>query len=279
MRHIDPTIDYIATHLANTSEGTVLSDRTAGQLWGLWIPQFDGVEITTPATERGSRYTTSVQNKLVTAHRRALAPEDITEHNGLPITTIERTWIDLAGHLDIYDLIAAGDSALRSGASQPELAARVAALQRSRGAVRARAAVGLLDPRSRSRPESRIRGAIILGGLPEPSVNEPIYDRFGGWLAEPDLHYKEARVAIEYNGEDHAKVTRMRKDSVRTLDMQREDWEIRIYTAPHAYVRLDEVVSDVYELLRKRAPQLLVATRLSRRVTHLEDGRRRKRRL
>ena len=65
------------------------------------------------------------------------------------------------------------------------------------------------------------------------------YVRFGGWLAEPDLHYAQARLALEYNGAEHASLARMRKDSVRLLDLQRAGWEVRTYTAVHAFSRLD----------------------------------------
>lgn len=275
----EPAIDELAAHLASMPDDTVFSYRTAAQIWGLWIPSFAGIEVTTPATARGSRYTTSVQRLSVIAHRRLLPPGAVSEHKGLPVTSREQTWVDLASALDVYDLIAAGDRALQVGADHEQLIERVAALRRTRGAVRARQAVHHLNRRSRSRPESRIRGGIVLAGLPEPRVNEAIFDRFGQWLAEPDLHYLEARLALEYNGADHAKLPRMRKDSVRMLDVQRADWEVRTYTAPHAYGRLHEVVTDVYDLLRTRAPELLTGAQLARRVTYLGDQRRRNRRL
>jgi hypothetical protein len=63
------------------------------------------------------------------------------------------------------------------------------------------------------------------------------------------------------------------------LDQQRIDWAIRTYTAPHAYRRLYEVVDDVTVLLSRRAPQLLTARYLARRVTVTDDQRRRIRRL
>ena len=46
-----------------------------------------------------------------------------------------------------------------------------------------------------------------------------IYSDVGEWLAEPDLSYDEARLALEYNGADHAKVERMRRDITRELDV------------------------------------------------------------
>lgn len=247
--------------LDSMPDGTVLSHRSAAALWDLWIPPFSDVEVTTPARSRGSRYTTSVQRAAVVAHRRVLAPEDVTVLHGLPVTGLTRTWLDLSALLDVHDLVAAGDRALQVGANQADLAERAARQRRLRGTTRCRAAAPLLHPGSRSRPESRIRAALLLAGLPMPEVNQPIYDEHGQWLAEPDLHYKAARLAIEFNGSDHAALDRMRKDATRTLDMLRADWLVRVYTAVDAFQRLDGVVADTREILARRAPELLVAVR------------------
>ena len=203
-----PTLPVLADALERVSPAAVLSHRSAAQVWGLWIPGFEGIEVTTPATERGSRYTTGVQRRSIVAHRRILSAEDLTTRYGLPVTSLARTWLDLAPFLDVHDLVAAGDSALRLGASKQDLAERARCAFRTRGAIRARQAAPLLNGRSKSRPESRIRAGIVLGGLPEPRVNEAVQDRHGGWLAEPDLHYDEARLAIEFNGAVHADVKR-----------------------------------------------------------------------
>jgi len=260
-----PTLRVLADALERVSPAAVLSHRSAAQVWGLWIPGFDGIEVTTPATERGSRYTTGVQRRSIVAHRRILSAEDLTTRSGLPVTSLARTWLDLAPLLDVHDLVAAGDSALRLGASKQDLAERARCAFRTRGAIRARQAAPLLNGRSKSRPESRIRAGIVLGGLPEPRVNEAVHDRHGGWLAEPDLHYEEARLAIEFNGAVHADVRRQRKDSIRTLGLQREDWHVLVYTTPHAFGRLHEVVHDVYVNLLRRAPGFLVAHRMPTR--------------
>jgi hypothetical protein len=91
----------LAEALASMPPGTVVSHRTAALLWGIWIPRFEGVEVTTPATHRGSRYTTSVQRLTVIAHRRIVVPdEDIVDLVGLPVTSPARTWLDLAPMLD-----------------------------------------------------------------------------------------------------------------------------------------------------------------------------------
>jgi hypothetical protein len=270
---LPPSVPDLARQLASMPDDTVLSHRSAAHLWGLWIPRFDGIEVCTPAGARGSRYTTSVQRRAVTAHRVRLDPLAIVEVAGLPVTNLEQTWLHLAGILDIHDLIAAGDCALRLGASLQKLGELVETAGRRPGVPRARQALPHLDGQSKSRPESRIRAGIVLAGLPKPAVNKTLYDTNGDWLGEADLSYEEATTALEYNGAVHD--GHREKDSVRLLGFQRAGWAVRTYTAPHAFRRLDEVVQDVVGLLARRAPHLITRRLLEDRVTYSQDRRRR----
>jgi hypothetical protein len=275
----EPDLAELATLVVRLAHDTLVSHRSAAQLWGLWIPPFTGIEVTRAAVSRGSRYTTGVQRRPVTSHRRRIERGDTTTLYGLPITTIARTWLDLAvSCADLYDMVAVGDSALRRGATADELCAVARRHPGVRGRRRALSSLPLLDVRSRSRPESRIRAGLVMAGLPAPEVNQPVHDENGGWLAEPDLCYREARLALEYNGADHATVQQMRKDAVRLLDLQRAGWAVRTYTSRHAFGSLDEVVSDVRRLLSRRAPHLLVGPHMRHRVTDPHRERRQNRR-
>jgi hypothetical protein len=135
--------------------------------------------------------------------------------------------------------------------------ARVLARTRTRaGARRAAEAAVLLDERSRSRPESHLRIAVSGPDMPPFDVNEPIYRDEGGWLAEPDLSLREAKLALEYQGRDHAEVNRMHRDITRELDMHRDDWLTLAFGPREVFIRPDQVRSDVYRVIRCRAPQL-----------------------
>lgn len=253
----------LAAHLAPS---TIFSHRSAAVIWRLALALRDAIEVTTPAGVNGACRTTRVNRAAVTAHRCIVPIADRTVIDGLPVTTLARTWVDLAAALDPLELIAAGDSALRAGMSLDSLPGQIAAARGRRGVSQARRCVGLLDARARSRPESRIRAALVLAGLPAPRVNEAIVDRDGTWLAEPDLHYPEARLILDFDGADHASPERMRRDARRILDLQRAGWEVRIYTTADAVSRIDEVVAEVRILLRRRAPWLLGDAAASRRA-------------
>ena len=237
---------------------TVISGITAAQLHGLWVPRSVRVDITVPAGARGPEFTTAPQRLDVVAHRRYLAAHEVVAVSGLQVTTLARTWWDLAAELHLPDLVAAGDSVLRTGDVRVEdLADTVSGSRRRQGARVARLALGMLDNRSRSRPESHVRVALLLAGLPYPQVNQPVYDDVGGWLAEPDLAYPEARLALEYQGAVHAEPRQMRKDAARSTDLQRCDWTVFCYTAGQVFTHPEIIARDAMNVILRRAPQLM----------------------
>ena len=238
----------------------VFSHRTAGELHQLWLPGATGarVEVTVPSPRPES--TTAPQRPELRAHRRGLLPVDVGEVAGLPATGVGRTWCDLAEVLALPDLVAAGDSALRGGATHTDLLGALARRRCPRGRRRARAALPLLCGRARSRPESLLRVALLTAGLPAPLVNVAVHDGFGQWVAEPDLAYAEARLAIEYQGALHADPDRMRRDLTRGLDLHRAGWLVLNYSAPDLR-HPDTVAADVRRALAARAPHLLTRPR------------------
>jgi hypothetical protein len=195
------------------------------------------------------------------AHRRVLTDGDRALVNGVPVMSLERTWIDLAPLLSIPDLVAAGDSALRAGATIDALADVIRRSRHLRGVRRAREALPLLDARSRSRPESHLRVAATAPDLPRFEVNEPIHRDESGWLAEPDLSLEEAKLALEYQGKDHAEVVRMRRDITREVDMRRDRWLTLEYGPAEVFGRPWQIAPELRAVIGERAPHLLGARR------------------
>ncbi len=255
----------LAALLAALPPGTVLSGVTAAWLHGLWVAPASRVEVTVPAGPRGSRLTTVPQRRELVAHRAVLAADEVVEVGGIPATSVPRTWADLSAVLGLPDLVAAGDSALRCGIGAADLADAVVRRGRRAGAARARAAVALVDRRSRSRPESHLRVALVGAGLPAPEVNVSVHDERGGWLAEPDLSYPAARLAVEYQGAEHADPGRMRRDTARHMDLRRAGWDVLYYTAAQVFTHPEVPVADVRGALAARAPQLFAGVRGSPR--------------
>jgi hypothetical protein len=153
--------------------------------------------------------------------------------DGLPLTSPERTFLDLAPYCDLTDLVAAGDSLVRRTAVEPvHLVEAATAAFGVRGIRLAREAAALVRSGVDSPMESRLRLIIVGGGLPEPEIGHVVYDSAGGWLAQPDLAYSDVRLAIEYDGKHHlADPRQWRLDIRRRENLEREGWLVRVFTA------------------------------------------------
>lgn len=253
--------------LAVCDGDTVLSSTTAARLYGLWLPRLpDELHLASAQPGIPGRHMRRTQRPEFIAHRRQLPHEDRCVLDGLAAMTPARTWLDLAPLLSLPDLVAAGDSVLRLGATVDELAHLVRSNGRQRGIRRARAAVGLLDGRSRSRGESHLRVAISVDYLPRFEVNVAVHHDGGrGWLAEPDLSLAEAKIALEYQGADHAEPRRMRRDITRVTDLRRANWLCIEYGPAEVFGRPWEIAPELHDHIRSRAPRLFVP-RSGRRV-------------
>lgn len=80
--------------------------------------------------------------------------------------------------------------------------------------------------------ETRVRLIIVAAGLPEPLVNDPAQDDYGGWLARVDLIYPQVKVGIEFQG-DHHRTDRQqwRDDLVRMRTLQDDGWMVLYLSA------------------------------------------------
>ena len=176
----------------------------------------------------------------VIVHRMKLYDDEITLLDGIPITTPERTWLDLAEMLTVDQLVVAGDSCVRM--PRPELEGREAPLcslqdlQRmidrhkgKRGIRKAKEAIALIRVGSDSPQESLLRLAIVRAGLPEPELNVPIIDDAGTRHHEPDLSYRKYRIGVEYEGELHGEEGQIVRDIARSEKYTALGWtEVRI---------------------------------------------------
>jgi hypothetical protein len=231
----------------------VVSGLTAARLHGLWLPDQEGpgerIEVIVHPEQAPQRMRSHNRRSEVRARRQLLLPDEVTDLGGLEIVTEARCWLDMADRLRPADLVALGDSALRGSATKDEMETLVKRAYHRRGVVLARRVLPLLDSRSRSRPESHLRFVLVDAGLPKPAVNEPIYNSLGEWLGEPDLSYKDVRLAIEYNGAAHADIGRMRRDITRELDIEfRGSWRTVVFGPTEVFQRPDEVVLHVRRL-------------------------------
>lgn len=158
----------------------------------------DTVHIAVPSTGG------PVRRLAVRAHEWWLTSEHRTTAQGLPVVTAARNFLELSQHLRLEQLVAFGDAALHSGATDlAALNSTLTVATRRRGVVQAREALALLNPKAESPPESIVRVRMHLAGLPEAVAQDVIVDADGAFVARVDLHIRRYRVIIEYEGRHH----------------------------------------------------------------------------
>jgi len=241
---------------------TTVVGVTAARMHGLWLPERDDdgrIELAVYEPGCEPRQMNRPQRDAVAIRRRTIRPDEIVLLDSLPVTSPARTWRDLAEHLSLEDVVALGDSVIRSGVSAVQLQTMCVRMRGRRGARRATAALALLDGRSRSRPESHLRVALALAGLQMFEVNVAVHDDVGGWLAEPDLSCVAAKLALEYQGEHHADLKQMRADITRAADLRAAGWMVLMYGPAQVFGRPRLIAPEVRHLLVQRAPHLLAA--------------------
>lgn len=184
----------IESTMPTLSSGTVFSHLSAGVLHGLPVPArlLDRAAVLRDGSGSGAISRTT--------HRRyaPLAQHDTTEVDGLPVTTLIRTTMDLARTLPYVDAVAAVDAALAKGVSRDALLEGLASRRPNNG--KARAVVDFADPRAESPGESRCRATMKLAGLPIPTLQFAVFDAKGARVARTDFAWEELGVVGEYDG-------------------------------------------------------------------------------
>jgi hypothetical protein len=162
---------------------------------------------------------------------RDLSPRDITQVNGMAVTTPVRTSVDLACGSPPYDAIAALDALSRAaGLTAFELMAELPRHRGRRGVVQARRLVPLVDSRSESSGESFTRLAIHDAGLPRPTPQYWVYVR-GIPTFRLDLAYPRHKICVEYDGQEHHSSESDRLgDQRRRAWLREHGWEVLVVT-------------------------------------------------
>ncbi len=187
------TLQQTRMAAALTAPDTRLSHASAADHWGMrnWRGAFEVV--TRPGNGGPRRY-----GVVLVCHSTRLAG-NTTTHNGIPITTPERTLIDLSAVLNPREITRAVREALRLKLTTP--AKLAAALLRHRGA-RGTALLWELQRRyaplklheAKSDAESYAQELIAAAGLPVPEINVDIAGE------EADLVWREHRKIVEIDG-------------------------------------------------------------------------------
>ena len=179
-------------------DAAVFTGPTAAWLHGLDIAPCSPIEATVPTTSSTSRLVG------VVVRRCNIPAAERSVRRGLCVTSAVRTTADLACRLPLTEAVALIDTALHGGlVSSGRLRDWASTHAGHRGVRGLKRALELADPATESVMETRLRLLLVLAGLPLPRCQVSLRDDSGLFLARPDLHYPDARLAIEYDGAIH----------------------------------------------------------------------------
>jgi predicted transcriptional regulator of viral defense system len=187
-------------------EGAVLSHVSAAVHWGLLSYEPQRPEVTAPASRRGV--------PGIRLHRtRSLDARETTTHDGIPITTIARSLLDLAASSPTNHLEHAIGQAMRNQLYDHSAIEQV--LDGRRGTTALRRATAEDPAFTRGELEQRFRALCRRAGLPRPDSNVEVADA-DLHPHEVDFFFPSHRLIVEVDGwRDHGTRVAFERDRAK----------------------------------------------------------------
>ena len=172
--------------------GAVLSHLSAAALWGVIAPRARHPDVTTARRLR---------RPGIHFHCSLLPGDEVTTHEGIPVTTVSRTLFDLAGMVSVHQLRkAVHEAEIRRLWDSLSLATLLERHPRRPGAAALRDVIGSPDAGiTRGIFEERFLDFLGANRFSRPATNVTFY--LDGRVIEADCVWWEARVIVELD--DH----------------------------------------------------------------------------
>jgi very-short-patch-repair endonuclease len=226
----------------------VASHGSAAYLWGIYRFAPETIDVTAPIRRRAKR-------EFRVHFSSILTPEDREVRQGIPVTAMPRTLLDIAirarptqldrllergEELELLDLRTLEDVLDRAGG------------HRGRGRLRRALALYQPDPSfTRSRFEKSFRRRVLAAGLPSPSMNFNV----GGF--ELDAYWPDLRFAVELDlFETHGTRAAFERDHVRQEELKLLGVEMIRVTLPRFQREPEAVMRNLAALLERRRAEL-----------------------
>jgi hypothetical protein len=220
--------------LPQLEPGAVLSHGSAALVHGLptWSNWLGRVHVTRSGSGGGQR------RAVVHVHVAPLLEHDVEMVDGLLVTSLQRTVLDLARSTPFHQAVAVGDRALALGVDPANLQEGLLRMTRWPGVRGARRTCGFLDPRSESPGESVSRVRFVEQGIPEPELQYEVYDDHDNFIGRCDFEWEEFGTLGEFDGkvkygrllrpgrsiEDVVYEEKLREDALRDQGWQVVRW-------------------------------------------------------
>jgi REase_MTES_1575 len=222
-------------------EGVVLRCRSAGALWRLRDGDPRDVEVHSPKHLRPRRG--------LKIRRGPLPPDEIDEHEGIPVTTPARTLLDLAAVLNEHQLARACEraEALRLGSptSLEELVDRYPRRPGTPNLSRLIEEGRIVPTTTRSHLERRFLTFLDANALPRPLVNART-DPY-----TPDFRWTDERLIVELDGfETHGTRAAFERDRARDRQLTAQGWRVVRVTKRQLDGEPQQIAEELRALLR-----------------------------
>jgi very-short-patch-repair endonuclease len=241
---------WMAAVLASGARA-VLSHHSAAALWGIRNPQRGAIHVTVAGRSRSSG--------RIRRHHVGLPDDEVTAHEGIPVTTAPRTVLDLAATSSVDRVEGAIRQVeylrLYDGLSLPALVARYPG---RRGVRRVRIALTRIEAlpggRARSPLEERFLPFLRRHGLSRPRLNDWI--TVGGRRFQVDCHWADAGQVVELDGwQAHGTRSAFRDDRARDRILSAAGYDVTRISWSQLDDEPEAIASDLRRLLAaKRAP-------------------------
>lgn len=237
-------------------DGTVLSHVSALALHGLPVYDLDASRVTTTRQRSGSGTRAGDFAVCHSAHLDGA----ITEVDGIPVTTVARTVVDVARQRRFSGALCAADAALKTGlCSLADLRDELDAAARRSGIAHARAVIDFADGQAESVLESISRLAVHRLRLPAPELQVEL-KLSSGRVARVDLFWKEFNLVGEcdgvakYGAERGVERVRevLEEEKERQIEIESDGFRVSRWLMKHAtdQARLGRILTTAIEQQR-----------------------------
>jgi very-short-patch-repair endonuclease len=221
----------------------VLSHRDAAALFSLRTSARGPIEVSVPRRCR---------RPGIQAHLARLQADEITVEDGIPVTTVARTLLDLAAVLPRQPLKRATEQAevlrLADRTSLDDLLMRYPT-RRGTAALRELRNAGLAETVTRSDLEDRFLAFLDAHDLPAPRVNGLVEG------LEVDFHWRDQRVVVELDGRAaHHTIAAFERDRARDRALQVAGWRVVRITWRQLHDEPERIAADLARVLSVPGP-------------------------
>ncbi len=220
----------------------VVSHTSAALLWGLELAATPDCRTLTVGRDRSR-----AGRAGVLVRRADLADDDHVERDGLRLTTVLRTILDLCRSLPLAHAVAVTDSALRTRrVTLKALQVALCGLPAGRGRGQVARVLALVDALSGSVLESLARVVLALAGLRPPQSQLAVYTAGDLLIGRVDFAWHAARLIVETDGfAFHADRQSYRQDRRRGNALVVAGWRVLRFSWEDVVAHPDDVVACV----------------------------------